>query len=310
MVQRLSNNDPIDFDKMTVAELYKLHYEEETFVAKAVRELPAFSAERSALLSDGYRFITELMDCRHAKEFGTSPQILGANHGTARALIRIIDKKRGECSGQPVALCEIGVGQGFALKRILENYSKEEVAVSGCDVFLSHAASRLAEEYPYINLVCANAYDYIRTLPENSIDVLYADNVFEHFLPDEAPVIYEALVKKLKPGAFVFLIIPNRFTGPGDISKFFLPMGAKAAGFHFMEMGFKEATFMLKAYGLYHAYHVSYLPKVQKYIMVKSKPLIRLKLKMESLLAKIPFKRLKSLLFYIGGYSIYLMRKQ
>jgi len=309
-VQKFTNGETVNLEKLSIQELYKLHYEEESYIASATQQLPPFSNERYELLSEGYQFVTKLMACRHKKEFGETPQIWGANRGTAKALIRLIKKKIADNPEKTAPVFyEIGVGLGFALGKVLEKFGASELHVSGCDINLSQPASELSEKYPHINLTEGNAYECIQKIPDNSIDFLYSDNVFEHFFPDEAHVIYDELMKKLKPNALLFLIIPNRHIGPGDISKFFLPMGAKATGFHLMEMSFNEVTNALKPYNVRHLHCCWYIPKVQKYILLRCRLLIALKLRLENLLAKIPFNRLKNFLFYSGGYSISVMKK-
>jgi hypothetical protein len=145
-------------------------------------------------------------------------------------------------------------------------------------------------------------------MPDNSIDIFYADSVFEHFLPDEADVIYNEIANKLKNNAFVFLIIPNKHIGPHDISKRYLSMGQKAQGIHFMEMSFNEATMRLKKCNINHLLCAFRLWK-HKEICVKSKLVLGIKLKLEHAIAKIPVKTLRKMCFIFGGYNIYLMIK-
>ena len=142
----------------------------------------------------------------------------------------------------------------------------------------------------------------------NSIDIFYADNVFEHFFPDEAENIYFEVVKKLKKDANVFLIIPNRFIRPHDVSGWFLPFGSKAKGFHFMEMRFNDITKQMETYKINHSHCVFRIPKRAKMFCVKNKVLFKTKLKLEPIFAKIPFKFLRRAMFAIGEYGVSIMK--
>jgi SAM-dependent methyltransferase len=308
LVTRLSNGEPVDLSTLSVEGLYRLHYEEESFVAKEALGLPPFSGERNDLVYKGYQFVTEVMDYRYFKETGDTQKIFGAGHGSSKALNKLIRKKVKENKPGQTVLCELGVGTGFAIRNVLENAGPSELKIKGCDINLTSTAQELTNEFSNVDLVEMNAYDFIKTLPDRSVDILYADNVFEHFFPDEAETICDEIVKKLKPHAILFLIIPNKNIGPGDISGRYLPMGEKASGFHFMEMSFNEVTRCFSKYGMRNLYCVFYIPKVQKFVLVRSSVITKIKLKLESVLAKIPVKFIKYVMLYCGGYHISIFK--
>ena len=309
-VTRLSNGEVVCLNDLSVEEMYRLHYDEECFVAEETLAMPPFSDERNSLLCKGYEFVTEVMDYRFVKETGASQKIFGAGFGSAKALVKLLRKRIRTKRPEQTALCELGVGTGFALSKVLENFGADELQIKGCDISLTTSARELDESHPNVELKEASAYDFIKELPDSSIDILYADNVFEHFFPDEAEAIYDELVKKLKPDALLFLIIPNRYIGPGDVSARYLKMGEKARGFHFMEMSFNEVTDSFKKYGIRNLYCVYYIPKAQKFVLIRSRFLIALKLKFEKLLSKIPIRFIKYVLLYCGGYHITILQKR
>ena len=77
-------------------------------------------------------------------------------------------------------------------------------------------------------------------MPDGSIDLFYADNVIEHMIPDEIYATFKLLYRKMRVGGKLVLMIPNRYTGPHDITQYYLPKGHRATGFHFMELTYAE----------------------------------------------------------------------
>ncbi|MCL1997433.1 MAG: class I SAM-dependent methyltransferase [Turicibacter sp.] len=306
---KISDGEPVDLNVLSVQELYELHFKEESFIAQKILTLPPFSEERDQLTHSGYKFVTALMDVRDVKEFGKRTDIFGAGYGSANALVKLVRKKIRQNGRTPTVLCELGVGTGFAIQKISENVKSSELQIVGCDINLTPTARALTTQFSNVELHEKNAYEFLRNLPNESVDILYADNVFEHFCPDETAIIYAEIMKKLKPQAVLFLIIPNSHIGPNDISRRFLSMGEKATGFHFMEMTFAEITAAMQAHNVRQQYCVLYVPKIQKFILIKSRTLAAIKLKFERILAKIPSKFLKFLLFYCGGYHISVLKK-
>ena len=304
LVSKPSSGEVVNLNEMSVVELYELHYLEESYVAQEALKLPAFSKERGEMLGNGYRFVMELMKVRDTKEFGAPNTVFGSGKGSARALVKLVKKTLKERND--VLLCEIGVGSGLALHTVLEEINSPKLSIIGCDI---HISPHVKELLAGVKLSDMPAYDFIKTLPDCSIDILFSDNVFEHFCPDEARFIYDELVKKLKPNALLFIIIPNSHIGPFDISRRFLPMGAKSTGFHYTEMTFNEVTELFKEYGIKQQYCVIYVPKIQKFILIKSRFLVKLKLRLEGFFAKLPIKIIKFIALYCSGYHISILRK-
>jgi SAM-dependent methyltransferase len=85
-----------------------------------------------------------------------------------------------------------------------------------------------------------------KKIPDNSIDIFFCSNVFEHLHPDD---LYEHLKlshKKLREGGEYLVITPHAFSGPHDISSKFLPKGAPSEGLHLKEYSYSELTNVFK----------------------------------------------------------------
>ena len=312
---KMSNNERVNLTKLSAKDLRRLHYEEECWIAEKILKLPPFSLERNALMNKGYNFVIDVKNEYHYKEHGRKMSSMGTDKINANLLSNLVLKKLKQNKAGQTVLYEAGVGMGFAIRHVLsflKNTNKKmgelEFFIKGCDIYLSPDIIKLTEQYPEIDVVQGNAYDCIKNLPENSIDVFYADNVLEHFCPDEIEAIICEIGKKLKSDAYVFLNIPNKYIGPSDVSKYYLPFGSKAKGFHFMEMSFNEITKMMNKYKIIHSHCVFRIPKIWAFC-IRSKFLIKLKLRLEPVFAKIPTRVFRCGIFRLGQYNISIMKK-
>ena len=87
-------------------------------------------------------------------------------------------------------------------------------------------------------------YDgYNLRMQENSVDVVFSDQLIEHLHPEDTEFHFE-LVKRIlkKKGMYIFRT-PHRFSGPYDISRYF---SDEAEGFHLKEWTYGEIAKILK----------------------------------------------------------------
>jgi predicted SAM-dependent methyltransferase len=152
---------------------------------------------------------------------------------------------------------EAGVGLGYALREIIKI---PDIKYYGCDVTLLQDTKRLCDKNENVFVNENTLYDDIQRMGDNSIDVFYADNVIEHLIPDEADEIFKLLHRKMKRKGILVLVIPNRYLGPSDVTKYYLAKGDKAKGFHFMEMSYSEVIRFAK----HHGFKANYIYKDNK----------------------------------------------
>ena len=260
--------------------------------------MPPFSNDRATLLNKGYALIGDIMRWYEKSE------ARGASNRSVDLVCGFLAEYNHD-----ILLYEAGTGIGFSCKHFL-NYSN--VSIKGCDVVLQDSVKELMQKYPdRISVEESTFYDSLQGLEDESIDVFYADNVFEHMFPDEFPEILALLTKKLKHGALLFLFIPNSINGPHDVSRNFLKIGQKAQGFHFMEQTYHEVTKMYKQYGIYPAYFVyKNLFKKYRYIRDSSGLLHKFKLLIEDLARIIPGRWLRNKVMGLAELSTYIMIKK
>ena len=84
------------------------------------------------------------------------------------------------------------------------------------------------------------------SVPQNSIDVAYSNQLMEHLHPDDAFVQLQNIYKALAPGGNYVCITPNRLNGPHDISRFFDKV---ATGFHLKEYTSRELSELFREVG-------------------------------------------------------------
>lgn len=70
-----------------------------------------------------------------------------------------------------------------------------------------------------------------------SFDVAISIQLFEHLHPDDAVTHLSEVLRVLKPGGVYLLETPNRWAGPGDVSRFF---SNQPEGFHLCEYSIAE----------------------------------------------------------------------
>ena len=228
----------IDIDGLNRWQLRDVHYQEEIKMAKRILQLPPFSEERKKLLNEGYFFV-ETLKLQYEK--ADADGSFGATPVTVNVIENIVNARMHQL-GRTQTLYEAGVGSGYAIRKIMEI---PDIIYYGCDVTLLKEVEDLSRKYSNLILHERTLYEDLIQMKDDSIDVFYADNVIEHLMPDEADAIFEELYKKMKKGGLLVLFIPNWNNGPHDVTKYYLPRGHKATGFHFMEMSYFETIRLL-----------------------------------------------------------------
>jgi SAM-dependent methyltransferase len=79
-----------------------------------------------------------------------------------------------------------------------------------------------------------------------SFDVVISIQLFEHLHPDDAETHLRETCRVLKPGGSYLLETPNKWAGPGDVSRFF---SDQPEGFHLCEYSVAELSRLLSRAG-------------------------------------------------------------
>ncbi len=90
-------------------------------------------------------------------------------------------------------------------------------------------------------------YDgYKLDLPSNSFDLIFSNQLIEHFHPEETKLHFQLVYNLLKTGGTYVFKTPHRFSGPWDISMYFSDI---AQGFHLKEWTYTELIELIKTIG-------------------------------------------------------------
>lgn len=83
-------------------------------------------------------------------------------------------------------------------------------------------------------------------LPNESVDIVYSNQVLEHLHPEDALEQLKDVYRVLKKSGVYVCMTPNRLSGPHDISKYF---DSVATGLHLKEYTVRELTKLFRQAG-------------------------------------------------------------
>ena len=208
------------------------HFRIERDFARRILATAKDSPERAQLFAEGYNAVTRLM---------AEYQPGGGETGYTDVVAALI--------GQRIPPGGSVFDLGCATGNLLFALARRGYAVAGIDVSgdLIEAARRRLAPLGLAQRVCrAEVMSYVH--PE-SVDGVVLDNAIEHFHPDAIPDVLRKCHAMLKPGGYLWVLTPHRFSGPHDVSRQFLPLGSRAEVFHLREFSFTELRQELQAAG-------------------------------------------------------------
>jgi SAM-dependent methyltransferase len=85
-------------------------------------------------------------------------------------------------------------------------------------------------------LIVYDGYD-LSKIPDGTIDILFSDQLVEHFHPEDTELHFQIAHRILKKGGKYIFRTPHAFSGPHDISKYF---SDTPEGFHLKEWTYGE----------------------------------------------------------------------
>jgi|688.fasta_scaffold311808_1 ubiquinone/menaquinone biosynthesis C-methylase UbiE len=96
-----------------------------------------------------------------------------------------------------------------------------------------------------MELVVYDGYN-LDVIPDNSIDLVFSDQLIEHLHPDDSRDHFILIRRILKPGGIYLIRTPHAMGGPHDISKYFSDV---PQGFHMKEWTHAELEQMVQGLG-------------------------------------------------------------
>ena len=134
-------------------------------------------------------------------------------------------------------------------------------------------------------------YGYnLQTIKDNSIDIMYSDQLIEHFHPDETRSHFKIVYRLLKKdGKYVFNT-PHSYSGPYDVSQYF---SYEPECFHLKEWNYRELKELFKELN-YAKFQVYWFAKGLKFRM----PILYFE-SVERILGLFPKRRIRNIAKYL-----------
>lgn len=218
------------------------HYKIEKELASRLKN--ASKQERRSLYSSLYDELFKLVPHHPQLIRKTSSK---RQHESIKSKMKLLNK----FLGKSISYLEVGPGD-CALAFEIAKHVKRVYAVDVSDV-ITKSFSTPKNFKLFISDGCNIP------LPNNSIDIVFSNQLMEHLHPDDAYEQLKNIFNVLAPGGFYLCITPNRLNGPHDISKYFDPV---ANGFHLKEYTVIELSRLFKKVGF---------SKVMMYMGIRSK---------------------------------------
>jgi hypothetical protein len=173
---------------------------------------------------------------------GILKRSFGASEEECRLIKKIIYNLRQQTQKNNLVFYEMGVGRGFVVNSLLDD---PNLSIKGCDVVLEQHLKNNTK-FDFDEDIIFNA---LNKIDDTSIDVFYSNDVLEHICIDEINEYISLIYRKIATNGIIVTITPNRFTGPHDVTRLFLPTGTKAKGFHFHEYSYFEVKKLFVSHG-------------------------------------------------------------
>lgn len=213
-------------------EWLKHHYLIECDYSQRILLSPKNSRERTQLFREGYNEITKITESYNPG---------GGETDYTDIVVSIIKKRLKKGS----RVFDLGCATGNLLYKLaLIGYEVEGIDVS--DDLIEKANEKLHSISKWNSVKQADIMSYV---VEKTFDCIVMDNAIEHFHPDTINDILRKCHGMLNENGYMIILTPHRFSGPHDISKYFLPLGSKSKGFHLKEFSFTDLYEHLKLAG-------------------------------------------------------------
>lgn len=229
------------------------HYQVEREYARRILETPKGSDERRQVFRQAYSDVIGNIIEKYNPGGGetTYTDMVVA---IVRVLHALLHKRT-------ASVLDLGCGSGHLLVGLAKaNYDVYGIDVS--EASIAEAKHDLASFGKADRVKHADVLDYDAP---TKFDIIVMDNVIEHLVPDETSDILAKCYEMLAPDGYLVVLTPHSFSGPHDISRYFVPFGSKAQGFHLKEFSFTEMNESLTVAGFDDVwafpFHPQLLPK-------------------------------------------------
>jgi SAM-dependent methyltransferase len=287
----------VDLEALSIKEIIKFHFYEELYYSNKIKKSMPSSLDREEVTRKAYSVVHNIANYSRHPMYSKKD-----SHGfklgyflLLTSVLRKIDPK----SYKKREIFEVGFGSGVLLKNL---YSNGFLNLSGCEPdknqFIKLGA-KILKKGTFFNKTIMQC-----RLKNNSFDVIYSNDVYEHLHPDETQNFLMKLYRSNKKGGALILITPLKWTGPHDITRLYLGRGFVAKGLHLKEYCLFELIRDLKNSG-YSKISVPYFRFGKFYFISNSHKLLKLKIWIEKMVQKkfIPYP-IKKFIYILMAFDI------
>lgn len=300
-IQTIESVDPNALKLMSMSELNDLHYMTEISYRRRIIESPKGSRERAESVSEAYESLVEILTERR-RRVGREMDALGLPGNAA-------DELAAHLGPPPARMLDVGCGTGVLVEALrTRGYDARGVDVSSR--LIETGKARMAarpDSNRFNNILYSENFMNSRLFSAESFDLVYSNDVMEHLHPDEAEDFLRKAYDLLRPGGSLWLITPNRWTGPGDATILRHPPGTESRGLHLKEYKLTELRSLLHGVGFTTRARLWSGGKFRKPTRFRAIH-ARLKDKVEPLFASLPPK-VRRKLMWMMDYSCVLAFK-
>jgi SAM-dependent methyltransferase len=207
--------------------------------AKRLRESISIN-ERKRLYTEAYSAVSILALQRFSSD-KPEERTAGTSKSLVKLLSKIVDKNDD--------VLEIGCGRGYTCL-MLAPYVKSMVGIEVSDSAIMESMKILLQDrIGNAEIKQVSAIDIDDNFESEEFSVCLSIDVFEHLHPDDAREHLAQVFQVLRPGGRYIIIMPNRLTGPHDITRTEFPDAKEALGFHLNESTYKEVIELSRTIG-------------------------------------------------------------
>jgi 2-polyprenyl-3-methyl-5-hydroxy-6-metoxy-1,4-benzoquinol methylase len=221
-------------------QLDQLHYDWEAAFADLIRNSRKSSGERRAVVAAAYDGLIVILKEKRRRQ-GKVLDCMGFCPGQVEEICTV-------AGPPPRSVLDVGCSTGVLVASLLQRgYAAKGIDVSGdC---IAEARNRLEALGADAEGKLLSGDFLAHDFGEARFDLIYSNDVLEHIPPDEVLDFLKKAHSLLNPSGLLWLITPNRWTGPGDATILRHPWGTEARGLHLKEHTLRELNQALQRCG-------------------------------------------------------------